>query len=79
MYYVDRLNNGQHLKGRKRLAIGYDFKCVKQPFGSLHYGYYMCKYLRITRQYIVNHEKVSNIVSFSFLTFLVISSHSVFS
>jgi hypothetical protein len=29
MYYVDRLNNGQHPKGRKQLSIGYDFKCAK--------------------------------------------------
>jgi hypothetical protein len=28
MYYVDRLNNGQHPKGRKWLAIGYDLKSV---------------------------------------------------
>jgi hypothetical protein len=59
MYYIDRLNNDQHSKGRKRLAIGYDFKCAKQPLGSLHYGYYTCEHLRITGQYMVNHEKVS--------------------
>jgi hypothetical protein len=59
MYYIDRLNNDQHPKGRKRLAIGYDFKCAKQPLGSLHCGYYMCEHLRITGQYMVNHEKVS--------------------
>jgi hypothetical protein len=59
MYYVDRLNNGQHPKGRKRLSIGYDFKCSKQPLDSLHCGYYTYEHLRITGQYIVNHEKVS--------------------
>jgi hypothetical protein len=59
MYYVDMLNNGQHPKGRKRLAIRYDFKCVNQPLVSLHYGYYMCEHLGITRQYMVNREKLS--------------------
>jgi hypothetical protein len=42
MYYVDRLNNGQHPKGRKRLAIGYDFKCAKQPLGS-HGCMFLCR------------------------------------
>jgi hypothetical protein len=60
MYYVDRLNNGQHPKGRKRLAIGYDFMCAKQPWGSLHCGYYTCKHLRITGQYMVNCENTRN-------------------
>jgi hypothetical protein len=59
MYYVDRLNNGQYPKDRKQLAIGFGFKCVKQPLGSLHYGYYTCERLRITGQYLVNREKVS--------------------
>jgi hypothetical protein len=59
MYYIDRLNNDQHPKGRKRLAIRYDLKCAKQPLGSLHCGYYTCKHLRITGQYMVNREKVS--------------------
>jgi hypothetical protein len=59
MYYVDRLNNGQHPKGRKWLAIGFSFKCVKQPLGSLYYEYYTCEHLRITGQYIVNCKKVS--------------------
>jgi hypothetical protein len=60
MYYVDKLNNGQYPKDRKRLAIRFGFKCAKQPLGSLHCGYYMCKHLRIARQYIVNHDNVSN-------------------
>jgi hypothetical protein len=45
MYYVDRLNNGQYPKDKKRLAIGFSFKCAK--------------HLRITGQYLVNREKVS--------------------
>jgi hypothetical protein len=59
MYYVDMINNGQHPKGMKWLAIGYDLKCVKQPFCSLYCGYYTCEHLRITEQYMVNHEKLS--------------------
>jgi hypothetical protein len=59
MYYIDRLNNGQYPKGRKRLAIRYDFKCAKQPLRSLHCRYYTCEHLRITVQYMVNREKVS--------------------
>jgi hypothetical protein len=59
MYYVDRLNNGQHPKGRKRLTIKYDFKCAKQLLSSLHCGYYTCEHLGITGQYKVNREKVN--------------------
>jgi hypothetical protein len=44
---------------RKQLALGFSFKCAKQPLGSFHCGYYTCEYLRITGQYIVNREKVS--------------------
>jgi hypothetical protein len=59
MYYVDRLNNDQYPKDKKRLVIRFDFKCAKQSLGSLHCGYYTCEHLRITGQYIVNREKVS--------------------
>jgi hypothetical protein len=59
MYYIDRLNNGQHPKGRKQLTVGFGFKYAKQPLGSLHRGYYTYEHLRITGQYIINHEKVS--------------------
>jgi hypothetical protein len=48
MYYIDRLNNDQYPKDRKRLAIGFGFKYANQPLGSLHCGCYKCKLLRIT-------------------------------
>jgi hypothetical protein len=59
MYYFDRLNNGQHPNDGRRLSIGYNFKCAKEPLGSLHYGYYTCDHLRITGQYMINRQKVS--------------------
>jgi hypothetical protein len=48
MYFVVKLNDGQHPKDRKHLAIGWNFKCAKQPLGSLHYGHYTCEHLRVT-------------------------------
>jgi hypothetical protein len=60
MYYIEKQNNGEYLKNRKHLSVKYDFKCVKQPLGSLHCGYYMCEHLRTCGQYIVNSEDVSH-------------------
>jgi hypothetical protein len=51
--------NNKHAKGRTWLAIGYDFKCAKQPLGSLYCGHYTCEHLRITGLYMINREKVS--------------------
>jgi hypothetical protein len=35
MYYIEKLNNGKYPPNRKRLSVKYDFKCAKQPLGSL--------------------------------------------
>jgi hypothetical protein len=59
MYFVVKLNDGHHPKDRKHLAIGWNFKCAKQPLGSLHYGYYTCEHLRVTGQYRVDRDHVS--------------------
>jgi hypothetical protein len=59
MYYIEKLNNGEYPPNKKRLSIKYGFKYVKQPLGSLHYGYYVCEHLRTCRQYRVNREDVS--------------------
>jgi hypothetical protein len=60
MYYIEKINNGEYPTDRKRLSVKYDFKCVKQSLGSLHYGYYVCEHLRICGQYKVNREDVSH-------------------
>jgi hypothetical protein len=60
MYYIQKLNNDQYPPNRKPLSVKYGFKCDKQPLGSLHCGYYMCKHLRTCGQYKVNHEDVSH-------------------
>jgi hypothetical protein len=59
MYYIEKLNNGEYLSNMKRLSVKYGSKCVKQPLSSLHYGYYVCEYLRTCGQYKVNREDVS--------------------
>jgi hypothetical protein len=59
MYLVVKLNDGQHPKVRKHLAISWNFKCAKQPLVSLHCGYYACEHLWVTGQYRVDHEHVS--------------------
>jgi hypothetical protein len=46
MYYIEKLNNVEYPKDRKCLSVKYGFKCVKQPLGSLHCGYYVCEHLR---------------------------------
>jgi hypothetical protein len=69
MYYIQKLNNGQYPPNRKHLLIKYSFKCAKQPFGSLHCGYYVCEHLRICGQYKVNCEDVSH-HCFMYLYFL---------
>jgi hypothetical protein len=60
MYYIEKLNNDEYLLNRKHLSVKYDFKCVKQPLGSLHYGYYVCEHLMTCGQYRVNREDVSH-------------------
>jgi hypothetical protein len=60
MYYIEKLNNGEYTPNRKHLSVKYSLKCAKQPFGSLHCGYYMCEHLRTCGQYIVNHGDVSH-------------------
>jgi hypothetical protein len=60
MYYIEKLNNGEYLTDSKRLSVKYDFKCAKQPLGSLHCGYYVCEHLRTCGHYKVNHEDVSH-------------------
>jgi hypothetical protein len=51
MYYIQKLNNGQYPLNRKHLLVKYSFKCIKQPLGSLHCGYYVCEHLRTCEQY----------------------------
>jgi hypothetical protein len=60
MYYIQKLNNGQYPPNRKCLSVKYDFKCAKQPLGSLHCRYYKCEHLRTCGQYKVNREDVSH-------------------
>jgi hypothetical protein len=59
MYHLQKLNNGEHPLNRKHLSIKYDFKCAKQPLGSLHCGYCVCEHLRACGQYKVNYEDAS--------------------
>jgi hypothetical protein len=60
MNYIEKLNNGEYPPNRKHLSVKYGFKCAKQPLGSLHCRYYMCKHLSTCGQYRVNHEDVSD-------------------
>jgi hypothetical protein len=70
MYYIQKLNNGEHPPNKKHLSVKYGFKCTKRPLGSLHYGYYVCSHLRTCGQYKVNHEDVSHHY-FMYLYFLL--------
>jgi hypothetical protein len=69
MYYIQKLNNGEHPLNRKHLSVKYGFKCAKQPLGSLHYMYYVCEHLRTCGQCRVNREDVSH-HCFMYLYFL---------
>jgi hypothetical protein len=60
MYYIQKLNNDQYPPNRKYLSVKYNFKCAKQPLGSLHCRYYVCEHLRTCGQYKVNREDVSH-------------------
>jgi hypothetical protein len=60
MYYIQKLNNGEHPPNKKRLSVKYGFKCAKQPLGSLHCGYYVCEHHRTCGQYKVYLEDVSH-------------------
>jgi hypothetical protein len=46
IYYIQKLNNSEHLPNKKYLSVKYDFKCAKQPLSSIHYRYYMCEHIR---------------------------------
>jgi hypothetical protein len=60
MYYIQKLNNSEHPSNRKHLSVKCGFMCAKEPLGSLHCVYYVCKQLRTCGQYIVNREDVSH-------------------
>jgi hypothetical protein len=68
MFYIEYPPN------KKCLSVKYGFKCAKQPLGSLHYGYYVCEYLRTCGQYIVNREDVSH-YCFMYLYFVLLFFH----
>jgi hypothetical protein len=69
MYYIQKLNNGEHPSNRKRLSVKYGLKCAKQPLSSFHCEYYVYEHLRLCGQYKVNHEDVSQ-HCFMYLYFL---------
>jgi hypothetical protein len=69
MYYIQKLNNGQHPPNRKCLSVKYGFKYAELPLGSFHCGYYVCEHLRTCGQKKVNREDVSH-HCFMYLYFL---------